>query len=109
MKVTHYSALGFSLGTLVDRERGILEGLRPLAVQANPDLSDEQLLSAYRSIALDLSSTATVVTAVLFMGSCTSVWLTNCIPLLTGIKVLLSVAPLIFGLYSKTFQVRFST
>jgi hypothetical protein len=68
MKVTHYRALGFSLGTLVDRERGILEGLRPLAVQANPDLSDEQLLSAYRSIALDLSSTATMVSPSAFHG-----------------------------------------
>ncbi|MCD5976511.1 HAD family hydrolase [Pseudomonas quasicaspiana] len=51
MKVTQYKALGFSFGTLVDRERGILEGLRPLAVQGNPAFSDEQLLSAYRQTA----------------------------------------------------------
>jgi hypothetical protein len=48
MKVTQYKALGFSFGTLVDRERGILEGLRPLAVQGDIRLCDAQLLGAYR-------------------------------------------------------------
>lgn len=56
MKVTQYKALGFSFGTLIDRERGILEGLRPLAVQAQTLTSDEQVLSAYRRTALELAA-----------------------------------------------------
>ena len=53
MKVTQYHALGFSYATLVDRERGILDGLRPLAVQSNAATGDEQLLGAYRELAAD--------------------------------------------------------
>jgi hypothetical protein len=59
MKVTQYKALGFSFGTLIDRERGILEGLRPLSVQAPALISDEQVLSAYRRTALELAATGT--------------------------------------------------
>lgn len=54
MKVTQYKALGFSFGTLIDWERGILDGLRPLSVQAETGTSDEHLLSAYRRIATEL-------------------------------------------------------
>jgi hypothetical protein len=68
MKVTHYKALGFSFGTLVDRERGILEGLRPLAVQSNPAISDEQLLSTYRHIVQDLSSSTPPASPTAFHG-----------------------------------------
>ena len=45
MKVTQYKALGFSFGTLVDRERGILEGLLPLSLQGTALASDGQVLS----------------------------------------------------------------
>jgi hypothetical protein len=55
MKVTHYKALGLSVGTILDRERGILEGLRPLAVQGQSTLSDAQLLNAYREVAQTLT------------------------------------------------------
>ncbi|SDI02015.1 hypothetical protein SAMN05216588_11071 [Pseudomonas flavescens] len=55
MKVTQYKALGFSLGTVVDRERGILDGLRSLAVHSTRATSDEQLLQAYRQLASELS------------------------------------------------------
>ncbi|MGV6394376.1 hypothetical protein ACTUVN_004150 [Pseudomonas caspiana] len=68
MKVTQYKALGFSFGTLVDRERGILEGLRPLAVQGNPAITDEQLLNTYRSIAQDLSGSSAMASATAFHG-----------------------------------------
>lgn len=68
MKVTHYKALGLSFGTLVDRERGILEGLRPLAVQSESNTSDAQLLSTYRQVARALASTATQVSATAFHG-----------------------------------------
>lgn len=68
MKVTQYRALGFSFGTLVDRERGILEGLRPLAVQQKPVTSDEQLLSAYRQMADELASTGSQVSPRAFHG-----------------------------------------
>ena len=57
MKVTQYQALGFSYATLVDRERGILDGLRPLAVQSTVAQADEQLLGAYRQIAEELAGT----------------------------------------------------
>lgn len=56
MKVTQYKALGLSIGTLVDRERGILDGLRPLAVQAGKALSDDQLLGTYYDLAAALRS-----------------------------------------------------
>nr|WP_314577836.1 hypothetical protein [uncultured Pseudomonas sp.] len=68
MKVTQYKALGLSFGTLVDRERGILEGLRPLAVQSESNTSDAQLLSTYRQVARALASTATQVSATAFHG-----------------------------------------
>lgn len=68
MKVTQYKALGLSFGTLVDRERGILEGLRPLAVQSESNTSDAQLLSTYRQVAQALASTATQVSATAFHG-----------------------------------------
>ena len=68
MKVTQYKALGLSFGTLVDRERGILEGLRPLAVQSESITSDAQLLSTYRQVAQALASTATQVSATAFHG-----------------------------------------
>jgi hypothetical protein len=68
MKVTQYKALGFSFGTLVDRERGILEGLRPLAVQRAQAISDEQLLSAYRRTADDLISSGSAGSPSAFHG-----------------------------------------
>jgi 2-haloacid dehalogenase len=68
MRVTQYKALGLSFGTLVDRERGILEGLRPLAVQGSKLTSDAQLLSAYRDVAQELASTAAQVSATAFHG-----------------------------------------
>ncbi|VVO19758.1 haloacid dehalogenase [Pseudomonas fluorescens] len=68
MKVTQYKALGFSFGTLVDRERGILEGLRPLSVQAQALASDEQVLSAYRRTALELAATGTSNSPAAFHG-----------------------------------------
>ena len=68
MKVTQYKALGLSFGTLVDRERGILEGLRPLAVQSESNTSDAQLLSTYRQVARALASTSTQVSATAFHG-----------------------------------------
>ncbi|MDH4549412.1 MULTISPECIES: hypothetical protein [Pseudomonas] len=55
MKITHYQALGLSYATLVDRERGILEGLRPLAAQSAQPLDDRQLLAAYRNLTLQLA------------------------------------------------------
>ncbi|PVZ19698.1 MULTISPECIES: haloacid dehalogenase [unclassified Pseudomonas] len=63
MKVTQYKALGLAIGTLVDRERGILEGLRPLAVQAGQALSDEQLLGAYYALASALRADPAITTA----------------------------------------------
>ena len=68
MRVTHYKALGLSLGTLVDRERGILEGLRPLAVQSESSASDAQLLSTYRQVAQALASSAPQISATAFHG-----------------------------------------
>jgi hypothetical protein len=68
MRVTHYKALGLSFGTLVDRERGILEGLRPLAVQSESSASDAQLLSAYRQVAQELASRAPQISATAFHG-----------------------------------------
>lgn len=68
MKVTHYKALGFSFGTLVDRERGILEGLRPLAVQSTPATSDEHLLDAYRRAADELISRGSALSPSAFHG-----------------------------------------
>ena len=68
MKVTQYKALGFSFGTLVDRERGILEGLRPLAVQRHPAPSDEQLLDAYRRTADELISSGSAGSPTAFHG-----------------------------------------
>lgn len=68
MKVTQYKALGFSFGTLVDRERGILEGLRPLAVQSTPTPSDEQLLQAYRHTAQELITSTSGVSPRAFHG-----------------------------------------
>ncbi|WP_407310513.1 hypothetical protein [Pseudomonas sp. nanlin1] len=58
MRITQYKALGFSFSTLVDRERGILEGLRPLAVQEANATSDDHLLSVYRRTAQALARTA---------------------------------------------------
>jgi hypothetical protein len=69
MKVTQYKALGFSFGTLIDRERGILEGLRPLAVQREVATTDEQLLSAYRQMADELASAGSQVSAAAFHGA----------------------------------------
>lgn len=68
MKVTQYKALGLSFGTLVDRERGIIEGLRPLAVQSDAPTSDAQLLSTYRHVAQQLAATAMQVSATAFHG-----------------------------------------
>jgi len=68
MRVTQYKALGLSLGTLVDRERGILEGLRPLAVQSASATSDVQLLSAYRHVAQELAGSAAHVSPSAFHG-----------------------------------------
>lgn len=68
MRVTQYQALGFSFGTLVDRERGILDGLRPLAVQSAVPTSDEQLLHAYRQVASELVRTAAPLSATTFHG-----------------------------------------
>lgn len=68
MRVTQYKALGLSFGTLVDRERGIVEGLRPLAVQREGATSDDQLLSAYRRVARELADTAEQVSASAFHG-----------------------------------------
>ncbi|MNE01641.1 hypothetical protein D3C76_548290 [compost metagenome] len=55
MKITQYQALGLSYATLVDRERGILEGLRPLAAQSARPLDDPQLLDAYRQLSAQLA------------------------------------------------------
>ncbi|MFR0716148.1 hypothetical protein ACLUS7_13935 [Enterobacterales bacterium BD_CKDN230030183-1A_HGKHYDSX7] len=63
MKITHYQALGLSYATLVDRERGILEGLRPLAAQSARPLDDLQLLAAYRNLALQLADQVSSPTA----------------------------------------------
>ncbi|MEQ7917589.1 hypothetical protein ABQX22_00210 [Xanthomonas sp. WHRI 1810A] len=68
MKVTQYKALGFSFGTLVDRERGILEGLRPLAVQRESVISDEHLLIAYRQMAMELAGAGSQVSPAAFHG-----------------------------------------
>jgi hypothetical protein len=68
MKVTHYKALGFSFGTLVDRERGILEGLRPLAVQSLATTTDAQLLTAYRQMALELAASGSDISPSAFQG-----------------------------------------
>ena len=68
MRVTQYKALGLSFATLVDRERGILEGLRPLAVQSESVTSDAQLLSAYRQVAEELGARAIQVSATAFHG-----------------------------------------
>jgi hypothetical protein len=68
MKVTQYKALGFSFGTLVDRERGILDGLRPLAVQSDSPPSDAQLLGAYRQEAQALGNAGTPLSQGAFHG-----------------------------------------
>ncbi|HEX8542956.1 MAG TPA: hypothetical protein VF671_14780 [Pseudomonas sp.] len=68
MKVTQYQALGFSFGTLVDRERGILEGLRPLAVQSLTTTSDDQLLMAYRHMADELAAAGSDISPSAFQG-----------------------------------------
>lgn len=68
MRVTQYKALGLSFATLVDRERGILEGLRPLAVQSDAATSDAQLLSTYRHVAQELAAAVTQVSATAFHG-----------------------------------------
>ena len=68
MKVTQYKALGLSFGTLVDCERGILEGLRPLSVQTAFLHSDEQVLSAYRRTALELAAQGQAGSATAFHG-----------------------------------------
>lgn len=68
MRVTQYKALGLSFGTVVDRERGILEGLRPLAVQSAVATSDAQLLGAYRQVAQALAGAAPRLSATAFHG-----------------------------------------
>lgn len=72
MKVTQYKALGFSFGTLIDWERGILDGLRPLLVQAQAqaenEIGDEQLLDAYRGLAAELVATGTCDSPSAFHG-----------------------------------------
>ncbi|HEX8595763.1 MAG TPA: hypothetical protein VF682_21185 [Pseudomonas sp.] len=68
MKVTQYKALGFSFGTLVDRERGILEGLRPLTVHSLTSTSDAQLLTAYRQMAHELAASDASITPGAFQG-----------------------------------------
>lgn len=50
MKITQYKALGFSCyGTLVDRNRGVLEALRPLLERSREVLPVQQLLALYRT------------------------------------------------------------
>lgn len=68
MKVTQYHALGFSYATLVDRERGILDGLRPLAVQSTVVTGDEQLLGAYRQLAADVAQSSPNASPAAFHG-----------------------------------------
>jgi hypothetical protein len=68
MRINHYKALGLSYGTLVDRERGILEGLRPLAVQSESSASDAHLLSTYRQVAQELASLTPQIGAAAFNG-----------------------------------------
>ncbi len=68
MKVNRYQALGFSYATLVDRERGILEGLRPLAVQSAQLQGDQQLLGAYRQIAVELAASPASASPTAFHG-----------------------------------------
>lgn len=68
MRVTQYKALGLSFATLVDRERGILEGLRPLAVHSDAATSDALLLSTYRHVAQELADTTARVSATAFHG-----------------------------------------
>lgn len=68
MKVTQYKALGFSFGTLIDWERGILDGLRPLSVQASTATGDGQLLSVYRRIATELVAAGACQSASAFHG-----------------------------------------
>lgn len=51
MKITQYKALGFSCyGTLVDRNRGVLEALRPLIERSREELPGEALLHLYRTL-----------------------------------------------------------
>lgn len=68
MRVTQYKALGLSFSTLVDRERGILDGLRPLAVQGDAAASDEQLLDRYRHVAEELASSSQPLSPNAFHG-----------------------------------------
>jgi len=51
MNITRYKALGFSCyGTLVDRNRGVLEALRPLLEATTQRVSDEEVLQLYRDL-----------------------------------------------------------
>lgn len=55
MKITQYKALGFSCyGTLVDRNRGVLDALRPLLERATQQVPPaEELLQCYRTLVSD--------------------------------------------------------
>lgn len=54
MKITQYKALGFSYyGTLVDRNRGVLNALRPLLERAPHSVQPDALLRLYRSRVAD--------------------------------------------------------
>ena len=68
MKVTHYKALGLSVGTVLDRERGILDGLRPLTVQSRSAIGDAQLLDVYRRVARTLVGPAAQASPTAFHG-----------------------------------------
>ncbi len=55
MRITRYQAIGFSCyGTLVDREGGILEALRPLVAQAGLSTHPDWLLGSYHRLAREL-------------------------------------------------------
>lgn len=55
MRITRYQSIGFSCyGTLVDREGGILEALRPLVAQAGLSTHPDWLLGSYHRLAREL-------------------------------------------------------
>jgi len=59
MRITRYQAIGFSCyGTLVDREGGILEALRPLVAQAGLSTHPDWLLGSYHRLARELRQAA---------------------------------------------------
>ncbi|AYN96786.1 haloacid dehalogenase [Pseudomonas sp. LTJR-52] len=59
MRITHYKALGFTCyGTLIDRQVGVLEALRPLLVRFQATTSPQWLMAAYRRLTAELRNAA---------------------------------------------------